>query len=72
MKYTEADTLVTSLVKALEADNLRYSDNPTYAQAYALGYLTSILASIVAYDEAAEQRVRDALRSVQLYTESVK
>ena len=72
MKYSEADTLVTTLVRALEADHLREYNEPNHAQAYALGYLTSLLASIVALDEDAEQRVRNVLRTLELYTESVK
>ena len=72
MRYTEADTLVTSLVQALQADHLREYNEPTHAQAYALGYLTSLMANMVADNPEAEQRVRDSLRTLELYTESVK
>ena len=72
MKYSEADTLVTTLVRALEADHLREYSQPEYAKAYALGYLTSLMANMVADNPEAEQRVRDSLRTLELYTESVK
>ena len=72
MRYTEADTLVTTLVRALEADHMREYSEPSYAKAYALGYLTSLMANMVADNPEAEQRVRDSLRTLELYTESVK
>mgnify|MGYP003336515955 FL=1 len=73
MKYSEADTLATTLVRALvDSHQARYDTEERYSQSYALGYITSLLASLACDNEAVAERLKDSLVSTQRYTESVK
>ena len=73
MKYSEADTLATTLVRALvDSHQARYEDlEDRYSQSYALGYLTSLLASLACDNKAVAERLKDSLVTTQRYTESL-
>jgi hypothetical protein len=74
MKYSEADTLATTLVRALvDSHQTQYQDiEERYSQSYALGYLTSMLASLACNNPDVAERLQDSLVSTQRYTESLK
>ena len=73
MKYSEADTLATTLVRELvESHQARYETEERYSQSYALGYITSLLASLACDNKAVAERLKDSLVTTQRYTESLK
>lgn len=74
MKYTEADTLATTLVRALvQSHQAKYEDlEERYSQSYALGYLTSLLACLACENQDVADRLQDSLVTTQRYTESLK
>ena len=72
MKYSEADTLATTLVRELvESHQARYETEERYSQSYALGYITSLLASLACDNKAVAERLKDSLVTTQRYTESL-
>ena len=72
MKYSEADTLATTLVRELvESHQARYETEERYSQSYALGYITSLLASLACNNPDVAERLKDSLVTMQRYTESL-
>ena len=72
MKYSEADTLATTLVRALvDSHQARYETEERYSQSYALGYITSLLASLACDNKAVAERLKDSLVSTLRYTNSL-
>ena len=73
MRYTEADCLATSLTRHLVVcHQTKYpGDDRGQAESYALGYLTSLLATMACNSEEVAQRLEDALESTVLYTKSL-
>ena len=72
MKYSEADTLATTLVRALvDSHQARYETEERYSQSYALGYITSLLASLACDNKAVAERLKDSLVTTLRYTNSL-
>lgn len=73
MKYSEADVVVTKLIQTLKAAHLaKYPEDEHYASSYALGYLSSMLASAMCESKDVAQMVADRLVTSQRYLQSVE
>jgi hypothetical protein len=74
MKYSEADTVVSKLIRTLvDAHLTKYpTDSESYAHSYALGYISSMLASIMCQSEDAVQAVTVRLVTSERYLQSLK
>ena len=61
----EADELATALVNALRDRQEARGDNSRDALAYTLGYLSSVLAGVVATSPKGRKYLKDTLQSVK-------
>jgi hypothetical protein len=74
MKYGEADLLVSRLIEALkQAHMTKYpEDSERWATNYALGYISSTLASIMCQSKDAAEAVTDRMLTSERYLQSLK